>query len=168
MAGTDKPGGSRPTYTGPKMGINHSDDLMIDDTLVYNFPNGSILMVKTEGMKPRTQNADGTWTPTFHQQGLDKLKEQYGGNLEGLGGEMFNEKNIESAGAIKDGEVKTQSCTVNNLEQNRNYGNDGQIREDARQGFIDQVLQTTEDTRTPVEGKVRPGYEALKCCGISH
>eukprot|EP00091_Calanus_sinicus_P005730 TRINITY_DN16228_c0_g1_i1.p1 TRINITY_DN16228_c0_g1~~TRINITY_DN16228_c0_g1_i1.p1 ORF type:complete len:123 (-),score=26.57 TRINITY_DN16228_c0_g1_i1:63-431(-) len=121
-------------------------------------------------MKPRTQNADGTWTATFHQQGLDKLKEQFGGNLEGLGGHTFNENNIESAGAIKDGEVKTQSCTVNNLKDNPNYGNDGQIREEARQGFINQVLRNTEDTRTPVEGKVRPGYEALEkteCCGIS-
>ena len=74
MAGTDKPGVPRPPYKGPKLNVDNSDDLMIPDHLVYKFANNSFVMVKPEGMKPRTQNSDGSWTKTFHEQGLDLLK----------------------------------------------------------------------------------------------
>merc|ERR1719347_220824 len=74
-------------------------------------------------MEPRRQNPDGSWTKTFHEQGLDLLKEKYGGNLEGLGGKAFN---------------------LDNIEGNPNHGNNGQIKDDTRQEFIDRVLYCTE------------------------
>ena len=93
---------------------------------------------------------------------MDPFKEKYGENLKGLGGEAFKRDNIESAGAIKEGEVKTQSCTINNMEGNPNHGYNGQIKEEKRQDFIDGVLRCTKNTREP-SGVMTgyPGFDAV-------
>eukprot|EP00092_Neocalanus_flemingeri_P030773 GFUD01033422.1.p1 GENE.GFUD01033422.1~~GFUD01033422.1.p1 ORF type:complete len:204 (-),score=54.21 GFUD01033422.1:95-706(-) len=53
-----------------------------------------------------------------------------------------------SAGSVQGGEPKTQSCTVNNIEGNQNFGQEGQMEEKQRDEFLEvwaEMVKTGQD-----------------------